>query len=77
MPLYQCSLKFYLLVESGRIMRPNEVGAHDSNVCDSLLRRYAKYQREVDECHATKNFDFANYFGIYTLYMYYFYLFHC
>ena len=21
--------------------------------------------REVDECHATKNFDFANYFGFY------------
>ena len=22
--------------------------------------------REVDECHATKNFDFANYFGFYN-----------
>ena len=45
-----------------------------------VIRSYVgmpSIMREVDECHATKNFDFANYFGIYTLYMYYFYLFHC
>ena len=33
-----------------------------------VIRSYVgmpSIMREVDECHATKNFDFANYFGFY------------